>query len=163
MAYEARYINRTALTNNRILSFGKNRVLLSWKNYRQNGKRALLDLDVNEFVRRFLNHILPKGFPRVRYYGQLANRNKRAFFEESWQLLGLVRPPSPVLPEDMAGWFRFVTGRSIGACCKCRQGQMVVIEEIPPRGESRYLTTNLRPGRSSLRGPPRCRINSPQN
>ena len=74
--YLSHYVNRVAISNDRILNVTDESVLFSYKDYRD-GKTKKMPLSTNEFIRRFLMHILPKGFRKVRYYGILSNRKKK--------------------------------------------------------------------------------------
>jgi len=76
LKYLARYTHRVAISNRRILSFDKDRVTFTWKDYASGNRRRIMTLDPHEFLRRFLLHVLPSGFTRIRYFGFLANRNR---------------------------------------------------------------------------------------
>ena len=76
LAYLARYVSKTAISNERILSFDNENVTFKWRDYSDNNKLKVMTLDVNEFIRRFLSHILPEGFMRVRSFGFLASACK---------------------------------------------------------------------------------------
>jgi hypothetical protein len=82
--YLARYTHRVAISNHRLLSVSDSRVAFRWKDYAHGSKQRTMTLSPEEFLRRFLQHILPKGFPRIRYFGWLANRTRK-------QLLPLCR------------------------------------------------------------------------
>lgn len=79
--YLGRYTNRIAISNTRIVSMGEHTVTITVKDYKDGNKTKMLTLEGVEFIRRFLMHILPKGFVKVRYYGILANRNKKTKLE----------------------------------------------------------------------------------
>src|SRR4030095_13180522 len=72
--YLGRYTHRVAISNNRLIDFGDGQVAFAWKDYRHESRRKVMCLDAQEFVRRFLLHVLPTGFQRIRHYGLLANR-----------------------------------------------------------------------------------------
>src|SRR5204862_7132849 len=76
LQYLARYTHRVAISNHRLLSVDNNQVCFRWKDYAHHNKRRTLTLSHEEFLRRFLQHVLPKGFPRIRYFGWLANRRR---------------------------------------------------------------------------------------
>jgi len=76
LKYLARYTHRVAISNRRILSFDNDRVTFTWKDYASGNRRRIMTLDAHEFLRRFLLHVLPSGFTRIRYFGFLANRNR---------------------------------------------------------------------------------------
>ena len=76
MHYLARYTHRVAISNHRLLSVSPAEVRFRWKDYAHNGRQRELTLPSQEFLRRFVQHVLPRGFPRVRYFGFLANRRR---------------------------------------------------------------------------------------
>ena len=77
LKYLARYTHKTAISNRRLLSLEDGQVTFRWKDYAQRGRRRTMPLDAIEFVRRFLMHVLPSGFVRIRHYGILANCHRR--------------------------------------------------------------------------------------
>lgn len=89
LEYLSRYVFRIAITNRRIIEIRDGKVLFSWKDYRRNGSFRKMKLDIDEFIRRFLLHILPKGFFKVRYYGIFASRHRSEAIKRSLQLLEL--------------------------------------------------------------------------
>ena len=76
LQYLARYTHRVAISNHRLISVDERQVTFRWKDYAHHNKRRTLTLSNEEFLRRFLQHVLPKGFPRIRYFGWLANRRR---------------------------------------------------------------------------------------
>jgi hypothetical protein len=73
----ARYTHRVAISNDRLLSVSDSEVRFCWKDYAHRSKPRVMTLFCEEFLRRFVQHVLPKGFPRIRYFGWLANRARR--------------------------------------------------------------------------------------
>jgi len=94
-----------------------------------------MTLSADEFIRRFLLHVLPDGFQRIRYYGFLGNRYRREKLEHCRRLLGMPPPPEQtnVLPveKDYRDRFEELTGQSLHQCPQCRQGHMLVVEILP--------------------------------
>ena len=86
LEYLSRYVFRIAITDKRIKEVKDGKVKFSWKDYRT-GLFSEMRLDVDEFIRRFLLHILPKGFFKVRYYGIFSSRNRKQNIETAKQLL----------------------------------------------------------------------------
>jgi hypothetical protein len=76
LAYLARYTHRVAIANSRLLSLADGKVRFRWKDYRQRGNTKVMTLDAGEFIRRFLLHVLPDGFHRIRHYGLFANGHR---------------------------------------------------------------------------------------
>src|SRR6516164_6563077 len=77
LKYLARYTHRVAISNQRLVALENGRVTFRWKNYARGSQPATMTLNVEEFIRRFLTHVLPKGFVKVRHFGFLANRGRR--------------------------------------------------------------------------------------
>ncbi|MBV8187185.1 MAG: IS91 family transposase [Alphaproteobacteria bacterium] len=99
LAYLARYTHRTAIANSRLAAVGHDEVAFSYKDYRRSGRSRIMRLAPNEFIRRFLLHVLPDGFHRIRHYGFLA-RAKRAQSLE--RVRALVNPTSADDPDEAA-------------------------------------------------------------
>jgi Putative transposase len=90
--YVRRYTHRVAISNNRLLDIDNGHVSFSWKDYRQNNQQKTIKLSAAKFIRRFLLHVLPDGFQRIRYYGFLSNRYRQQKLAQCRQLLGLASP-----------------------------------------------------------------------
>jgi Putative transposase len=94
-----------------------------------------MTLSADEFLRRFLFHVLPDGFQRIRYYGFLANRYREEKLARCRQLLGMaVQPEAPGSPEDYRDRYERLTGSSLRECPKCGHGRMVLVETVEPLG-----------------------------
>jgi hypothetical protein len=134
LASVARYTHRVALSNNRLLDINEGKVRFHWKDYRNGNRQKTMTLAADEFIRRFLLHVLPEGFQRIRYYGFLANRYREQKLARCRQLLAM---PLPVVPDDqVAGDYRDqyqeLTGTSLTECPACQRGRMVIIEVLKP-------------------------------
>ncbi|MDP9972095.1 hypothetical protein J2W39_003337, partial [Variovorax paradoxus] len=90
LAYLSRYTHRVAISNSRLVAMDEQGVTFRWKDYRAKGRtrRKTMTLDADEFMRRFLLHVLPSGFHRIRHYGLLANGNRTANLVRIRELLG---------------------------------------------------------------------------
>src|SRR5690606_5565664 len=128
LAYLSRYTHRVAISNSRLMTFDESGVTFRYKDYRRDGidRQQVMTLTVDEFIRRFLIHVLPRGFHRIRHYGLLAGSARLALARE---LLDVAAPPDPRdsdEPED----FR--------QPCRCCGGRMIIIETFErwqqPRG-----------------------------
>jgi hypothetical protein len=86
--YLARYTHRVAISNHRLVAFENDRVSFRWRDYAHGGKKKVMTLSADEFLRRFLLHVLPKGLVRIRHFGLFANRRRGAALERCRQLLG---------------------------------------------------------------------------
>jgi hypothetical protein len=93
LEYLARYTYRVAITNDRIVSYEDHQVTFRWRDYRHGNVEKLCHLDGQEFLRRFLMHVPPRGFVRIRSYGFLGNRNRKQNIERARQLIGKAETP----------------------------------------------------------------------
>jgi hypothetical protein len=94
LQYLARYTHRVAISNHRLLSIDGDQVTFRWKDYAHHSKCRTMTLTLEEFLRRFLQHVLPKGFPRIRYFGWLANRRRHELLPLCRTLLAVAPPPA---------------------------------------------------------------------
>jgi hypothetical protein len=129
LKYVARYTHRIAITNNRLLDTNDGKVQFRWKDYRDGNRQKTMTLGADEFIRRFLLHVLPNGFRRIRYFGFLANRYRAEKLALCQQLMQM--PPPNATHEantDYRDRYEALTGISLRTCPLCRCGTMVVIE-----------------------------------
>jgi hypothetical protein len=133
--YVGRYTHRVAISNNRLLDIEDGQVRFQWKDYRDQGQIKTMSLSADEFIRRFLIHVLPEGFQRIRYYGFLGNRYRQQKLARCRQLLGMKIPaqqtPAASPSKDFQDRYEELTGRSLRQCPQCRQGQMAIVELLP--------------------------------
>jgi hypothetical protein len=132
--YVGRYTHRVAISNNRLLDIEDGHVTFRWKDYRDGDQIKTMTLSADEFIRRFLLHVLPDGFQRIRYYGFLANRYRKTKLEQCRRLLGMPTPSDPSPPtaeKDYHERYEELTGVSLHQCPQCKQGRMVTIEILP--------------------------------
>ena len=94
LQYLARYTHRVAISNHRLLNVTDHDVTFRWKDYAHHSKPRAMTLTHEEFLRRFLQHVLPTGFPRIRYFGFLANRSRRLLLPLCRNLLEALPPVS---------------------------------------------------------------------
>jgi hypothetical protein len=128
--YVGRYTHRVAVSNNRLLSMDDEKVRFRWKDYRDGNRQKTMTLDGGEFIRRFLIHVLPDGFHRIRYFGFLGNCQRARKLALCRKLLGMAPPETAGPPVDYRDRFEALTGRSLRECPHCRTGVMVVIDSI---------------------------------
>lgn len=119
LQYLARYTHRVAISNHRLLLVHADQVTFRWKDYAHHGKSRAMTLTLEEFLRRFLQHVLPKGLPRIRYFGWLANRRRRELLPLCRTLLAVAPPPAAANPTETAVW----------KCPACG-GEMRVAEQL---------------------------------
>jgi hypothetical protein len=131
LAYLSRYTHRIAIANSRLVAFDGARVTFKWKDYRAKGEARykLMTLDADEFIRRFLIHVLPDGFHRIRHYGFLANANRADNIALARRLLGVSDPaPSNVDSDHADGGHEDAEWNA----CPCCGGRMVLVETFKP-------------------------------
>lgn len=124
LAYLGRYSHRVAISNNRLVKIENNKVTFRYKNYRNKGQAQLMTLDCTEFSRRFLQHILPTGFYKIRYYGILATANCNTKRQQAITLIGkTIWLP---LLEGLTAYevYRTLSGNDPIYCPKCKKGIM---------------------------------------
>ena len=129
--YVGRYTHRVAISNNRLVSMDGGQVSFQWKDYRDDNRQKTMTLPAEEFIRRFLIHVLPNGFHRIRYYGFLSNCHRARKLERCRELLRMA-PVEPAAdpPADYRDRFEALTGQSLRECPHCHVGTMVVIDCI---------------------------------
>ena len=136
LAYLSRYTHRIAIANSRLVAFDGERVTFKWKDYRakDDARYKLMTLNTDEFIRRFLIHVLPDGFHRIRHYGLFANANRAANIASASRLLGAPDPTRSRAESDAA------EGGHEGEdwnTCPCCGGRMVTIETFEPGRQPR--------------------------
>ena len=134
LGYIGRYTHRIAISNNRLVSIDEGNVRFRWKDYRHGDHHGTMTLTADEFIRRFLIHVLPNGFQRIRYYGFLCNRQRESKLACCRHLLGMPQSEpaqAPCLAEDYRDLYETLTGTSLKLCPVCGHGHMLVIEVLP--------------------------------
>jgi hypothetical protein len=134
LEYLGRYTHRVAIANHRLLAIEEGRVRFRWKDYRDHDRPKTMTLEADEFIRRFLLHVLPPGFHRIRHYGLLGNRVRVLKLTRCRQFLGMPAPLD-VLPtaqhRDYRDVYAALTGVSLRLCPICQHGQMVRVATLP--------------------------------
>jgi Putative transposase/Transposase zinc-binding domain len=127
LAYLSRYTHRVAIGNSRLIAFNDTGVTFKWKDYRANERERakVMTLSADEFIRRFLIHVLPSAFHRIRHYGLFANGGRADNIRRARQLLLVPQPQSQSSAEDPAN---DNDPRSLPNPCPCCGGRMIVIE-----------------------------------
>jgi len=139
LAYLSRYTHRVAISNRRLIAFDESGVTFRYKDYHRNGadRQQVMSLAADEFIRRFLIHVLPRGLHRIRHYGLLAGSTRKASLALVRELLEVVVPSNDDTPDEPEG-FR--------PPCPCCGGRMIVIEVFErskqPRGPPHATATN---------------------
>jgi hypothetical protein len=140
--YVGRYTHRVAISNNRLLDIDHEKVTFRYKDYRHDNQQKTMTLDAEEFVRRFLLHVLPDGFQRIRYYGFLGNRYREEKLARCRELLNMPAPEPPALdaPKDYRDRCEELTGTSLRACPVCHKGHMVSVAILAPHPSRQTAT-----------------------
>ena len=136
LAYLGRYTHRIALTNNRLLSFDEHAVRLRYKDYAAGGRRKVMSLQTHEFIRRYLLHVLPTGFMRIRHYGLLANRVKHHRLAQACAALHASPPEAPAAAETVETFWLRIANLDIQRCPYCASGRLQPVATLVPRAQS---------------------------
>jgi hypothetical protein len=128
--YLGRYTHRVAISNQRLLSIDDEKVLFRYRDYAHGNRNKTMALDAAEFIRRFLLHVLPSGFMRIRHYGIIANRGKREHLVAAREALGAPTLQHTVEPETIEAFWLRVANRDIHQCPRCGIGRMIVLAPI---------------------------------
>jgi hypothetical protein len=136
LAYLSRYTHRVAISNRRLIAADERSVTFKVKDYRVEGagRFKTMRLATGEFIRRFLIHVLPKGFHRIRHYGLLANGNRADNIAKARQLLALPMPVAEPEPETTVSDQPSLQARA----CPCCGSRMVVIEVFERGAQPKY-------------------------
>jgi hypothetical protein len=135
LAYLSRYTHRVAISNRRLISLDESGVTFRYKDYRRSGpqRQQVMTLDAHEFMRRFLLHVLPHGFHRIRHYGLFASATRNANIARVRELLAVAPPPEAVVTEEPP---------DLLPPCPCCGGRMRIIETferwMQPRAPPRH-------------------------
>jgi hypothetical protein len=139
LAYLSRYTHRVAISNSRLIALDDAGVTFKWKDYRANGRERakVMTLAIDEFIRRFLIHVLPGGFHRIRYYGLFAKGGRAENIARARQLLTVTPPQSKPSDAGSADDSEPPGPHS----CPCCGGRMIIIETFERGCAPRYRPT----------------------
>ncbi len=129
--YLSRYTHRVAISNHRLRSLQGDQVTFDYRDRRDGGRVKQLTLSAHEFIRRFLLHVLPPRFCRIRHFGFLGNRVKEEQLQRCRILLGQSVSKPPENPKNAVELLLCLTGVDVTQCPRCRAGTMVVLERLP--------------------------------
>jgi len=135
LAYLSRYTHRVAISNNRLIALGDKGVTFRWKDYRVDGheRQKITTLTTGEFIRRFLSHVLPQGFHRIRHYGLFAGGTRADNVARARELLAVPAAQSEAADNNCAK-----ANEPLAHPCPCCGGRMIVIETFERGGSPRY-------------------------
>ena len=131
LEYLGRYTHRVAISNNRIICIDNGQITFTYRDRQRNNEIKKITLDADEFIRRFLLHVLPKGLMKIRYFGFLSHTNKK----EQIPLIRKLIDPEATLPvkisESINDMMLRLTGIDISCCPRCKKGKMIRIRKLP--------------------------------
>lgn len=153
--YLARYTHRTAFSDYRLIGASKGTVSFQYKDYKNDGEKRVMTLSATEFIRRFLMHVLPKGFTRIRHYGLYANRFRARNIKRCRELLG-ASEPAPIERYDEMEWderYLALTGHDPLLCPACKKGRLELVtdEHDRPDGHGAQNRTARDPNENELK------------
>ena len=129
--YLGRYTHRVAISNHRLLAMKDGKVTFSYRDRRDGDRKKEMQLSAEEFIHRFLKHVLPSGFMRIRHDGLLASRTKKEALARCRELLDAVAPETEE-PKTIAQWILIWTGEEIARCPRCGHDGLVTTEVPRP-------------------------------
>jgi hypothetical protein len=134
LQYLSRYTHRIAISNHRILKLEDGKVSFLWRDYSDDDKEKIMTLNAHEFIRRFLLHVLPDRFVKIRHYGLLANRKRKDNIALCRKLLGTCKTETKDkhLPLTWQEHLLKVSGVDVTKCPVCKKGTMVMVEVLHP-------------------------------
>jgi Putative transposase len=140
LRYLSRYTHRVAISNRRLISADESGVTFRYKDYRVDGpsRYKTMTLATHEFIRRFLIHVLPKGFHRIRHYGLLAKVNCAANIARARELLAVPSPANEPEPSELSATDE---ARVLPCPCPCCGGRMIIIESFARGCEPKHCRT----------------------
>lgn len=128
--YLGRYTHRVAISNNRIIKVEDGQVTFRYRDYKDNSRTKYMVLDANEFIRRFLLHVLPDNFVKIRYYGILSNKNKSTKLKKCQRLLGVFKKKISQKKIGFEELLMKIKGIDYRKCSHCNNGKLITIKEI---------------------------------
>lgn len=156
LKYLARYTHRVAISNQRLLKIDNERVAFHYKDYADQSRTKVLSLEGTEFLRRFLMHVLPRGFVRIRHYGFLANRDRGEHLALCRKLLGVSESASQDGPASDVPQQADASGSELVLPCPvCQTGKLLRIESVPAVRLTIIPAPQLPPKGSLTTKPPR--------
>ncbi len=142
--YIGRYTHRVAISNNRIINVQNGKVTISYRDRRNNDTLKTMTFKAGEFIRRFLLHVLPDGFVRIRHFGFLANRYKKENIKHCRELLKVTNHIQEPIRKNTQKLMLELTGIDISLCPCCKTGAMIIVDEIPAswKANPQYLDSS---------------------
>jgi hypothetical protein len=144
LEYIGRYTHRIAISNPRIVNIEQGVVTFTYRDRRNNNTLKTMTLPAKEFIRRFLLHVLPDGFVRIRHFGFLANRYKKENVHRCRQVMGMPQRLPEITKKNSQELMFELTGIDMTLCPCCKKGSMRVVKKIPAqwKGKPQYMDTS---------------------
>ena len=132
LEYLGRYTHRVAISNHRIVNLENGYVTFKWRDYKEHNKEKFMTLTVDEFIRRFIMHVLPRKFVKIRHYGILSNRNRSTKLQKCKELTGALqsKKQDSEVKLNASELLLKLTGIDINICSCCGKGKMVTKDKI---------------------------------
>jgi len=130
LEYLGRYTHRVAISNNRILSIDDGKITFTYKDRNENNKTKVMTIEATEFIRRFLLHVLPKRFMKIRYFGFMFHRERRQNIDLIRQLIDPEKKYEQKVEETLQEIILRLTGIDISLCPRCQKGRMIPVAHI---------------------------------
>jgi hypothetical protein len=150
LRYLGRYTHRIAISNHRLVTMQDGKVTFRWRDRAHGDQPKLMTLDATEFLRRYLLHLLPPGFMRIRHYGLLANSCRDRYLETCRALLGAELQDIDAKPthDTVEPWQELLlrlTGNDVTRCPRCREGHLRTVDRIAPLPRPIRPSARIRP------------------
>jgi len=136
LEYLGRYTHRVAISNNRIQSINNGKVTFTYRDRTNDNELKTMTVSADEFIRRFLLHVLPEGLMKIRYFGFLSNRNKGEAIPLIRSLIDSETEWPERVKETVIEMLFRLTGEDITCCPKCKKGKMRTIQRLPENNNS---------------------------
>jgi hypothetical protein len=133
MQYLGRYTHKVAISNDRIVKIKNGNVSFKWKDYADQNKSKVMTIDGEEFIRRFLLHVLPLNFVKIRHYGILSNRSRKTKLKQCQDIFGLNRDNIETTQPSWKNELLGVNSIDVRICPICCEGKMIRKELLTPR------------------------------
>ena len=141
--YLGRYTHRVAISNHRIKPIANGKVSFAYRDRSDGNKTKLMTLDAHEFIRRFLLHVLPQSYKRIRHFGFLASRCKKKSLAQIRKILNSKQKPPEPIKMDALTMFLHLTGVDLDKCPHCKDGTMCVSVQLPRMQTNKFPVAKL--------------------
>lgn len=135
--YIGNYTHRIAISNRRIIKIADGKVVFKWRDYAHGNKSKIMTLESDEFIRRFMLHVLPPGFMRIRHFGFLANTCRKNKITRIYSACEMAQPKKPEVEISTLELIQRITGIDITQCQKCCDGKLNIVRVIPRPNDTR--------------------------